>query len=98
VRSTTSRAGRFAITVDDAIADSVPALSRAAPGLFPQLFVPTAELGGSAHWSSTEPVADGTKFAGAGRPKGVAIAAHPPPPTPDELDAGELERSGRARC
>jgi Polysaccharide deacetylase len=46
----------FAISVDDAIADSVPALTRSAH-LTPQLFVPTAELGRSAHWIDGEPVA-----------------------------------------
>jgi peptidoglycan/xylan/chitin deacetylase (PgdA/CDA1 family) len=47
---------RFAITVDDAMADAVEPLRRAAY-LAPQLFVPTAELGGSAHWIDGEPVA-----------------------------------------
>jgi len=46
----------FAITADDAIADSVEPLRRAA-GWSPQLFVPTAELGAAAHWIGGEPVA-----------------------------------------
>lgn len=46
----------FALTVDDAIDDCVEPLRRAS-GWMPQLFVPTAELGGSAHWIDGEPVA-----------------------------------------
>lgn len=44
------------LTVDDAMADSVEPLRRAV-GWSPQLFVPTAELGGSAHWIDGDPVA-----------------------------------------
>jgi len=65
---------RFAITVDDAMADAVEPLRRAA-GLSPQLFVPTAELGGSAHWIDGEPVArweEIRQLAAAG----VAIGSH----------------------
>jgi len=47
----------FVLTVDDATADCVEPLRRAA-GSSPQLFVPTAELGKSAHWIDGEPVAD----------------------------------------
>lgn len=47
---------RFVVTVDDAIADAVEPLRRAA-ALHPVLFVPTAELGGTAHWIDGEPVA-----------------------------------------
>jgi peptidoglycan/xylan/chitin deacetylase (PgdA/CDA1 family) len=47
---------RFAITVDDAMADAVEPLRRAAT-LAPQLFVPTAEVGKTAHWIDGEPVA-----------------------------------------
>jgi peptidoglycan/xylan/chitin deacetylase (PgdA/CDA1 family) len=64
----------FAITVDDAMADAVEPLRRTA-GLSPQLFVPTAELGGSAHWIDGEPVATWEEIrilAGAG----VAIGSH----------------------
>jgi peptidoglycan/xylan/chitin deacetylase (PgdA/CDA1 family) len=64
----------FAITVDDAIADAVEPLRRSAH-LSPQLFVPTAELGGEAHWVDGEPVADWDQvrsLAGAG----VAIGSH----------------------
>lgn len=46
----------FVITADDAMADAIEALRRAAPH-HPQLYVPTAELGGSAHWIDGEPVA-----------------------------------------
>lgn len=46
----------FVLTVDDATADCVEPL-RGAAGWSPQLFVPTAELGGSAHWIDGEPVA-----------------------------------------
>lgn len=45
-----------AITVDDGIEDCLKPLRRHA-GWHPQLFVPTAELGGSAHWIDGEPVA-----------------------------------------
>jgi peptidoglycan/xylan/chitin deacetylase (PgdA/CDA1 family) len=65
---------RFAITVDDAIADSVTPLARHA-GLSPQLYVPTAELGGTAHWIDDERVAeweDIRELAAAG----VAIGSH----------------------
>jgi peptidoglycan/xylan/chitin deacetylase (PgdA/CDA1 family) len=64
----------FAITVDDAIADAVEPLRRAAR-FSPQLFVPTAELGGSAHWVGGEPVAgweEIRRLAAAG----VAIGSH----------------------
>jgi peptidoglycan/xylan/chitin deacetylase (PgdA/CDA1 family) len=64
----------FAITVDDAMADAVEPLRRTAH-LSPQLFVPTAELGGSAHWIDGEPVAewdDVRALAAAG----VAIGSH----------------------
>jgi len=45
-----------AITVDDAIADCIEPLRRHVRWR-PQLFVPTAELGASAHWIDGEPVA-----------------------------------------
>ena len=64
----------FAITVDDAIADAIEPLARTA-NLSPQLFVPTAELGGSAHWIDGEPVAgweEIVRLAAAG----VAIGSH----------------------
>ena len=47
---------RFVVTVDDAIADAIGPLRRAA-ALSPQLFVPTAEIGRTAHWIDGEPVA-----------------------------------------
>lgn len=65
---------RFVITVDDAMADAIEPLKRIAH-LEPQLFVPTAELGGSAHWIDGEPVAtweDVRALAEAG----VAIGSH----------------------
>jgi peptidoglycan/xylan/chitin deacetylase (PgdA/CDA1 family) len=64
----------FVLTIDDATADSVEPLRRAA-GWSPQLFVPTAELGGSAHWIDGEPVAtwgEVEELAAAG----VAIGSH----------------------
>jgi peptidoglycan/xylan/chitin deacetylase (PgdA/CDA1 family) len=64
----------FAITADDAIADAVEPLRRAA-GLSPQLFVPTAELGGRAHWIGGEPVA-GWEEVRALAAAGVAIGSH----------------------
>lgn len=65
---------RFAITVDDAIADAVEPLLRTA-SLSPQLFVPTAELGASAHWIDGEPVA-GWEEIGRLAEAGVAIGSH----------------------
>jgi len=65
---------RFAITVDDAMADAVEPLRRVA-GLHPQLFVPTAELGGSAHWIDGEPVAGWEEIRELAA-AGVAIGSH----------------------
>jgi peptidoglycan/xylan/chitin deacetylase (PgdA/CDA1 family) len=65
---------RFAITVDDAMADAVEPLRRTAH-LSPQLFVPTAEIGGSAHWIDGEPVA-GWEEIRALAAAGVAIGSH----------------------
>jgi peptidoglycan/xylan/chitin deacetylase (PgdA/CDA1 family) len=64
----------FVVTVDDAVHDSMQALERHAM-LGPQLFVPTAEVGGLAHWLDGEPVLswdDIRKLAAAG----VSIGAH----------------------
>jgi peptidoglycan/xylan/chitin deacetylase (PgdA/CDA1 family) len=63
-----------AITVDDAIADCVEPLRRHARWR-PQLFVPTAELGGSAHWIDGEPVATWEEVT-ALADIGVAIGSH----------------------
>jgi peptidoglycan/xylan/chitin deacetylase (PgdA/CDA1 family) len=65
---------RFAITVDDAMADAVEPLIRTAR-LSPQLFVPTAELGGSAHWIDGEPVATWEEIRALAA-AGVAIGSH----------------------
>jgi peptidoglycan/xylan/chitin deacetylase (PgdA/CDA1 family) len=65
---------RFAVTVDDAIADAVEPLRRAS-SLSPQLFVPTAELGGSAHWIEGEPVAGWEEIRELAA-AGVAIGSH----------------------
>lgn len=65
---------RFAITVDDAMADAVEPLLRTAR-LSPQLYVPTAELDGSAHWVDGEPVA-GWGEIGRLAEAGVAIGSH----------------------
>jgi peptidoglycan/xylan/chitin deacetylase (PgdA/CDA1 family) len=65
---------RFVVTVDDAMADAVEPLRRAA-GLTPQLFVPTAELGGSAHWIDGEPVAQWEEIRALAA-AGVAIGSH----------------------
>lgn len=65
---------RFVITADDAMADAVEPLRRSAR-LAPQLFVPTAEVGHTAHWIDGEPVAtweDVRALAAAG----VAIGSH----------------------
>ena len=64
----------FAITVDDAIADAVEPLRRTAH-LSPQLFVPTAELDGSAHWIDGEPVAGWEEIRSLAQ-EGVAIGSH----------------------
>jgi peptidoglycan/xylan/chitin deacetylase (PgdA/CDA1 family) len=65
---------RFVVTVDDAMADAVEPLRRTA-GLSPQLFVPTAELGGSAHWIDDEPVAGWEEIRMLAE-MGVAIGSH----------------------
>jgi peptidoglycan/xylan/chitin deacetylase (PgdA/CDA1 family) len=65
---------RFAITVDDAIADAIAPLRRHAR-LAPQLFVPTGELGRTAHWIDGEPVA-GWKEIEDLAAAGVAIGSH----------------------
>jgi peptidoglycan/xylan/chitin deacetylase (PgdA/CDA1 family) len=65
---------RFAITVDDAMADAVEPLRRTAH-LSPQLFVPTAELGGSAHWIDGEAVAGWDEVCSLAS-AGVAIGSH----------------------
>jgi peptidoglycan/xylan/chitin deacetylase (PgdA/CDA1 family) len=65
---------RFVITADDAMADAVAPLRQTAR-LAPQLFVPTAEVGKTAHWIDGEPVAsweDVRELAAAG----VAIGSH----------------------
>ena len=64
----------FALTVDDAAADCVEPLLRAAAWR-PLLFAPTAELGGSAHWMGGEPVADWAQVEGLAD-AGVAIGSH----------------------
>lgn len=64
----------IAITVDDAIADCIGPLRRHA-GWEPQLFVPTAELGGAAHWLDGEPVASWEQLAELAR-AGVRIGSH----------------------
>jgi peptidoglycan/xylan/chitin deacetylase (PgdA/CDA1 family) len=63
-----------AITVDDAIADCVPAL-RSRGAWRPQLFAPTAELGGRAHWIDGEPVAGWDDLRSLEK-EGVAIGSH----------------------
>jgi peptidoglycan/xylan/chitin deacetylase (PgdA/CDA1 family) len=65
---------RFVITADDAMADAVEPLRRAAR-LAPQLFVPTAEVGRSAHWIDGEPVASWEDVRGLAA-AGVAIGSH----------------------
>jgi peptidoglycan/xylan/chitin deacetylase (PgdA/CDA1 family) len=65
---------RVAITVDDGMADCLEPLRRAA-AWHPQLFVPTAELGGSAHWIDGEPVADWEQIVGLAA-AGVGIGSH----------------------
>jgi peptidoglycan/xylan/chitin deacetylase (PgdA/CDA1 family) len=65
---------RFVVTVDDAMADAVEPLRRASR-LAPQLFVPTAEVGKSAHWIDGEPVA-GWDEVRALAAAGVTIGSH----------------------
>jgi peptidoglycan/xylan/chitin deacetylase (PgdA/CDA1 family) len=65
---------RFVVTVDDAMADAVEPLRQAA-ALGPQLFVPTAEVGKSAHWIDGEPVATWEQVRGLAA-AGVAIGSH----------------------
>lgn len=63
-----------AITIDDAIEDCVEPLLRHADWE-PQLFVPTAEMGGSAHWIEGEPVASWEQLAELAQ-AGVRIGSH----------------------
>jgi peptidoglycan/xylan/chitin deacetylase (PgdA/CDA1 family) len=63
-----------ALTADDAIADSVEPLRRAADWS-PQLFVPTAELGATAHWIDGEPVASWAQVEELAA-AGVSIGSH----------------------
>lgn len=63
-----------AITVDDAIADCIAPLLRHSRWR-PQLFVPTAELGGTAHWIDGEPVASWEQVQGLSE-AGVTIGSH----------------------
>jgi peptidoglycan/xylan/chitin deacetylase (PgdA/CDA1 family) len=63
-----------AITVDDGMADCLEPLRRATAWQ-PQLFVPTAELGGSAHWIDGEPVADWEQIVALAA-AGVGIGSH----------------------
>jgi peptidoglycan/xylan/chitin deacetylase (PgdA/CDA1 family) len=65
---------RFVITVDDAIGDAVEPLRQAAD-LAPQLFVPTAEVGSSAHWIDGEPVASWDEVRALAA-AGVTIGSH----------------------
>lgn len=65
---------RFVVTVDDAMADAVEPLRRTAH-LSPQLFVPSAEVAGSAHWVDGEPVAGWEEIRELAR-AGVAIGSH----------------------
>lgn len=63
-----------AITVDDAIEDCLGPLRRAVRWQ-PQLFVPTAELGGGAHWIDGEPVASWEQVAELAA-AGVRVGSH----------------------
>lgn len=65
---------RLVVTVDDALADCVEPLREHARWR-PQLFVPTAELGGDAHWIDGEPVASWEQV-GALAAAGVEIGSH----------------------
>jgi len=62
------------ITVDDGLADCVEPLRKHARWR-PQLFVPTAELGGGAHWIDGEPVASWEQI-GVLAAAGVGIGSH----------------------
>jgi hypothetical protein len=64
----------IAITVDDAIEDCVAPL-RHHVEWEPQLFVPTAEMNGSAHWVDGEPVASWEQVAELAR-NGVRVGSH----------------------
>jgi peptidoglycan/xylan/chitin deacetylase (PgdA/CDA1 family) len=65
---------RFAITVDDAMADAVAPLRRVA-GAGPQLFVPTGDVGGAAHWIDGEPVASWDEIRALSA-AGVVVGSH----------------------
>jgi peptidoglycan/xylan/chitin deacetylase (PgdA/CDA1 family) len=85
-----------AITVDDGMRDCVEPLRRHARWR-PQLFVPTREVGGAAHWIDGEPVASWDEVASLSA-AGVGIgshAQHHQPLTELSLEEaeGEMERS-----
>lgn len=63
-----------AITIDDGMEDCLRPLRRHARW-HPQLFVPTAELGGSAHWIDGEPVASWNQIRELAA-AGVSIGSH----------------------
>lgn len=80
----------FAITVDDAMADAVEPLKRAA-SCSPQLYVPTGELSGSAHWIGGEPVASWSEIRELAA-AGIAIGSH----TRHHLRLTQLDPAERA--
>jgi peptidoglycan/xylan/chitin deacetylase (PgdA/CDA1 family) len=64
----------YVVTVDDGFADCVEPLAAAAAHR-PQLFVPTAEVGGSAWWADGEPLASWERLASLER-AGTRIGSH----------------------
>lgn len=87
-----------AVTVDDATADCLAPLRRHA-AWDPQLFAPTAEIGGRAHWLDGEPLATWAELRELVR-SGVAVGSHarhhrPLGPLGDAARTDELEGSLR---
>jgi Polysaccharide deacetylase len=73
-RSTGLRGRRFLVTVDDALSDTIEPLRRNTESL-PQVFVPTAAVGGRADWLGDHSLADWDALLGL-RASGVALGGH----------------------
>jgi peptidoglycan/xylan/chitin deacetylase (PgdA/CDA1 family) len=73
-RSSGLRGRRYLVTVDDALLDTIEPLGRNAASL-PQVFVPTAAVGGRAHWLGDRPLADWDTLLGL-QAEGVSLGGH----------------------
>ena len=73
-RSSGLRGRRYLVTVDDALLDTIEPLGRNAASL-PLVFVPTAAVGGRAHWLGDRPLADWDTLLGL-QAEGVSLGGH----------------------